>query len=80
MNEAVTSRTSSAAAQTRSGVIGICRTCVPSTLEIPFAIAPAVGTCGGSPTPFDPRGPAPSTGISIQSTSISGASAQVTSL
>ena len=43
--------TSRPAAQTRSGVMGIRRTCTPSTLAIALAIAAAVGTCGGSPTP-----------------------------
>jgi hypothetical protein len=50
----------------------------PITFEIAFAIAPAVGTCGGSPTPFVPRGPTES--YSIQSTSISGASEHVSNL
>src|SRR6185503_2184092 len=63
------------ASQTRSGVIGSCRTWPPSTLAIAFAIAPAVGTCGGSPTPLEPRGPTES--YSIHSTSIWGASEQV---
>src|SRR5262245_4269687 len=66
------------ASHTRSGVIGSLRTWRPSTLAIAFATAPAVGTCGGSPTPLDPRGPTES--ISIHATSISGASEQVTSL
>ena len=80
VNDRVISSTPRDAAQTRSGVIGSCRTCAPTTLAIAFAIAPAVGTCGGSPTPLEPRGPAPSVGICTQSTSISGASEHVTSL
>jgi len=51
---------------------------VPITLAIALAIAPAVGTWGGSPTPFEPRGPTES--YSIHWTSISGASEQVTNL
>ena len=45
------------AAQTRSGVIGSSRIRLPTTCAIALAIAPGVGTVGGSPTPFVPRGP-----------------------
>ena len=45
-------------------------TCVPITREIAFATAPAVGTHGGSPTPFEPFGPAFGVSISIHSMSI----------
>src|SRR5439155_10387073 len=68
------------AAQTRSGVIGSSRTRAPTALAIAFPIAPAVGTLGGSPTPFEPRGPPFSAGFSIQSTSIRGTSEAVASL
>ena len=51
-----------------------------STFAIAFAIAPGVGTVGGSPTPFVPFGPPFSAGVSIQSTSMRGASDAVTSL
>jgi hypothetical protein len=47
---------------------------------IAFAIAPAVGTQGGSPIPFDPRGPAFGVSISTQAMSMRGASEAVTSL
>jgi hypothetical protein len=50
------------------------------TFAIAFPIAPAVGTLGGSPTPFEPRGPPFSAGFSIQSTSIRGTSEAVASL
>jgi hypothetical protein len=53
---------------------------VPITFAIAFAIAPAVGTQGGSPTPFEPFGPAFGVSVSIQSISIAGASDAVTSL
>src|SRR5918992_2132148 len=69
-----------AAIQMRSAVIGSSRTRAPITWAIAFAIAPGVGTVGGSPTPFDPRGPPFCAGVSIQSMSIRGASAEVTSL
>ena len=49
-------RASSAAARTRA----------PITFAIAFAIAPAVGTHGGSPTPFEPFGPAFGVSVSIQ--------------
>src|SRR5262245_44811211 len=68
------------AAHTRSGVMGSARTRAPTTPAIAFAIAPGVGTVGGSPTPFEPFGPPFSAGVSIQSTSIRGASEAVTSL
>jgi uncharacterized membrane protein YbhN (UPF0104 family) len=71
---------STLAFQTRSGVIGSCRTGVPITFAIAFAIAPAVATHGGSPTPLEPFGPAFSVGVSTQAISTSGASALVTSL
>ena len=54
------------ASQTRSGVIGSCRTRAPMTFAIAFATAPAVGTHGGSPTPFEPFGPAFGVSVSIQ--------------
>ena len=69
-----------AASHTRSGVIGSCRTRAPMTFAIAFAIAPAVGTHGGSPTPFEPFGPAFGVSVSIHATSICGASEAVTSL
>ena len=53
---------------------------LPITFAIAFAIAPAVGTQGGSPTPFEPFGPAFGVSVSIQSIAISGASEAVTSL
>ena len=68
------------AAHTRSGVIGSARTRAPITFAIAFAIAPAVGTHGGSPTPFEPFGPAFGVSVSIQAMSICGASEAVTSL
>src|SRR5581483_397323 len=68
------------ASHTRSGVIGSRRTRAPVACAIAFAIAPGVGTLGGSPIPFDPLGPAFRAGISIQAMSILGASAAVTSL
>src|SRR5262249_7615984 len=68
------------AAQTRSGVIGSSRTRAPIALAIPFPRAPAVGTLGGSPPPFEPRGPPFSAGFSTQSTSIAGTSEAVASL
>src|SRR5262249_56887265 len=68
------------ASHTRSGVIGSCLPRAPTTLAIAFAIAPAVGTHGGSPTPFDPFGPAFRVSVSTQAMSIWGASAGVTSL
>ena len=68
------------AAQTRSGVIGSCRTRAPRTRAIALAIAPGVGTVGGSPTPFVPFGPPFWAGVSTQATSIAGASEAVTSL
>ncbi len=40
---------------------------VPITFAIAFATAPAVGTHGGSPTPFEPFGPAFGVSVSIQS-------------
>ena len=48
--------------------------------EATVTLRSAVGTCGGSPTPFEPRGPALWVGICTQSTSISGASELVISL
>ena len=68
------------ASQTRSGVIGSSCTRAPITFAIAFAIAPAVGTHGGSPTPFEPFGPAFGVSVSIQAMSICGASEAVTSL
>ena len=59
------------ASQTRSGVIGSWCTRAPITLAIAFATAPAVGTHGGSPTPFEPFGPAFGVSVSIQAMSIS---------
>ena len=50
------------------------------TLVIAFAIAAAVATHGGSPTPFEPFGPAFGVLVSTHAISISGASAAVTSL
>ena len=47
---------------------------------IAFAIAPGVGTVGGSPTPFVPFGPPFCAGVSIQATSMRGVSEAVTSL
>ena len=73
-------RRSLPASQTRSGVIGSLCTRAPITFAIAFATAPAVGTHGGSPTPFDPFGPAFGVLVSIQATSIRGASEAVTSL
>ncbi len=57
---------SSAVDQTRSGVIGRWLTCLPMTRAIAFAMAPDVGTLGGSPTPFEPFGPAFGVSTSIQ--------------
>ena len=68
------------ASQTRSGVIGSACTRAPITFAIAFATAPAVGTHGGSPTPFEPFGPAFGVSVSIQAMSICGASDAVTSL
>ena len=68
------------ASHTRSGVIGSLCTRAPITLAIAFATAPAVGTHGGSPTPFEPFGPAFGVSVSIQAMSIRGASDAVTSL
>src|SRR5262245_51244902 len=68
------------AAQTRSGVIGSWRTRSPVSFAIALAIAPAVGTHGGSPIPFDPRGPAFGVSVSTHAMSICGASEAVTSL
>src|SRR4029077_865198 len=68
------------ASHTRSGVIGSLCTRAPITLAIAFATAPAVGTHGGSPTPFDPFGPAFGVSVSIHAMSIFGASEAVTSL
>ena len=68
------------ASQTRSGVIGSVCTRAPITFAIAFATAPAVGTHGGSPTPFEPFGPAFGVSVSIQAMSIRGASDAVTSL
>src|SRR5204862_5544709 len=45
------------ARQTRSGVMGRRRTRLPVAAAIALATAAAVGTIGGSPTPFEPRGP-----------------------
>jgi len=69
-----------AASHTRSGVIGSRCTRAPITFAIPFATAPAVGTQGGSPTPFEPFGPAFGVSFSIQAMSMRGASDAVTSL
>src|SRR5438093_12934233 len=54
----VRARHSVVASQTRTGVIGRARTRVPTTLATALPLAPAVGTNGGSSTPFDPFRPA----------------------
>src|SRR5581483_9262349 len=69
-----------AALHTRSAVAGSSYTRDPIAFAIAFAIAPAVGTHGGSPTPFEPFGPPFCAGVSTHSTSILGASEAVTSL
>ena len=79
-NEELTTLSPGSCAQTRSGVIGSARTRAPVALAIALPIAAAVGTQGGSPTPFDPHGPALDVGVSIQSVSMEGASNAVTSL
>src|SRR5436309_2578309 len=76
----VRARHSVVISQTRSGVMGSARTRAPMTFATALAIAPAVGTHGGSPTPFEPFGPAFGVSVSIQATSICGASETVTSL
>src|SRR5262249_16954685 len=65
---------------TRSGVIGSSVTTQPAAREMAFAIAPAAGMHGASPTPFAPFGPACSVGVSTHAIRISGASAAGTSL
>src|SRR5206468_3344087 len=62
------------AASTRAGVIGSSRTRTPIALKTAFAIAAAVGTVAGSPSPTMPTLLIPST-IGISTTSISGQSA-----
>ena len=52
---------------TRSGVMGNRRPAGRARLVIALATAPAVGTHGGSPTPFEPLGPAFGVSISIHS-------------
>src|SRR5581483_5007041 len=68
------------APQTRSGVIGRRSTGRPTSFAIALPIAPAVGTHGGSPMPFEPFGPAFGVGVSTQAIWIRGASEAVTSL
>src|SRR5438128_2592810 len=77
---AAPSNPSRIARQTRSGVMGRRRTRAPVAAAIAFPIAPAVGTIGGSPTPFAPYGPPLAAGASMKPTSIVGASAAVGSL
>ena len=54
------------------GVIGSERTSAPVASRIAFAIAAAVGTIGGSPSPFEPRFVRCSSGMSTSSVTISG--------
>ena len=62
------------ASQTRPGVIGSWCTRAPVTLAIALAIAPGVGTQGGSPMPFEPFGPPSWVGASTNAIGIGGAS------
>ena len=55
------------ASHTRAGVIGSSCTRAPVTCAIAFAIAPGVGTQGGSPMPLEPFGP-PAPGLVGEST------------